>query len=381
MNSRGGEQGGAAAPEAGRIAVSVATTRGPVRILRIRAENPTVRSVICIDGTFSALPISRDYDAFVREPTGVIERVTAHPAYRVDVAAPIESGDSWHLGIYIAHMLAHEGRLAEKGEAADTHLLVTGSLDRALTVGAVSHVAEKLQRAGELRGQGHGIDGKPIFIFPAMGPAPEAAPGWDLRPAGTAAEALAPYSGSAEPGRRGHSRSRRIVVAGGILVGTALVLGGMLLWSIRSGGHREGVREASVGSGMEADGRGSIMRLLVVPRDPEAGGCGAAIDLAPDATEFDGDLCSGRVETRGTGEFLIRMSARGDFSTYVDDARYHRELLGAADGGDSVSLSLGFPYWVRREFVFEVEVDMLSLDGAPTRRARRSVLVRPARPR
>ncbi|MEP6149304.1 MAG: hypothetical protein ABJ201_17940, partial [Nisaea sp.] len=85
------------------IRVLIATTRGPVEVQNIARENPAVRSVICVGGAFTALPVSPAYDAFVREPTGVVERMTGHPVYRTDVAAPIEAGESWQLGMFLAH--------------------------------------------------------------------------------------------------------------------------------------------------------------------------------------------------------------------------------------------------------------------------------------
>lgn len=367
----------AAEPE--RVAVSVATTRGPVRILRIREENPAVRSVICLDGTFSALPISRDYDAFVRAPTGVIERETGHPAYRVDVDGPIESGDSWHLGVYLAHMLARAGRLAEKGEAVAVKLLVTGSLDRSLSVGAVSHVKEKFERAGRPDGDDVGAGARSEFIFPADGVAPSALPGWTLRPVATAAEALAVYSGRSGPGAARRGASCRTAVALSLLVGAALVFGGAFLWFGPSGEMPEARERVSAELVPSAGTDGSIIQVSIVPRDPVTGRCGMAIRLEADAEHFDGEACGGRVETREAGEFLIRMSAQGGFSAYVDDRRYHRELLRTADGGDSVNLSLEFPYWVREEFFFVTEANMLFLDGTPTRTAKRRVLIRPER--
>jgi len=55
------------------ITVYILTTQGPVRIQRITEEQTGIQSVICLDGRAQALPISSRYDAFVRNPTGVIE--------------------------------------------------------------------------------------------------------------------------------------------------------------------------------------------------------------------------------------------------------------------------------------------------------------------
>lgn len=126
------------------ITVYILTTQGPVRIQRITEEQTGIQSVICLDGRAQALPISSRYDAFVRNPTGVIERATGHGAYRVDVDQIIDDGDSWQLGIYIAHMV--DGR----DQAKDIHIFATGEVDRDLNIRPVGHIAEKLDRASRL---------------------------------------------------------------------------------------------------------------------------------------------------------------------------------------------------------------------------------------
>ncbi len=126
------------------ITVYILTTQGPVRIQRITEEQSGVQSVICLDGRAQALPISSRYDAFVRNPTGVIERETGHGAYRIDVDRVIDDGDSWQLGVFIGHML--DGL----DPTEDIHVFATGEVDRDLNIRPVGHVAEKLDRAGRV---------------------------------------------------------------------------------------------------------------------------------------------------------------------------------------------------------------------------------------
>ena len=117
--------------------VYILTTEGPVLIQSIAEEEPTIRSVICVDGTAESLPISVAYDAFVRRPTGVIERLTGHGAYRMDIAARIDEGRSWQLSAFIAHV-AH---------AQDRQLpvvLASGEVDSGGAVRPVAHVDRKL---------------------------------------------------------------------------------------------------------------------------------------------------------------------------------------------------------------------------------------------
>lgn len=133
-----------------KVRVYILTTEGPAQVQRLVQEDPDVRSVVCLNGTTEALPISPAYDAFVRTPTGVIERHYGHPVYRMDVSAPITEGRSWQLGALLAHALAAAGRLSGATESADTALLLTGEVDRDLNVLDVDHVPDKLRAAQAL---------------------------------------------------------------------------------------------------------------------------------------------------------------------------------------------------------------------------------------
>ena len=102
------------------VRVHVGTTEGPAEIQRITDEPPGIRSVVCLDGKAVALPISADYDSFVRRPTGVVERLFGHSAFRMDVGARITDGLSWQLGALVAHSLHPANRLAMGGQPADS---------------------------------------------------------------------------------------------------------------------------------------------------------------------------------------------------------------------------------------------------------------------
>ncbi len=131
------------------IAVSIATTDGPARIQRITAEDPEVRSVVCLDGKAISLPISADYDAFVRDPTGIIQACFGHGAFRIDVSHQITGGMSWQLGVFVAHGLAEANRLAGPDDAAATALWASGEVDCDLRIGAVADIALKLSQSRE----------------------------------------------------------------------------------------------------------------------------------------------------------------------------------------------------------------------------------------
>ena len=132
-----------------RFRLFIGTTDGPAEVQRVTPEDKEVRSVICLDGKAISLPISDDYDLFVRRPTGVVESLLGHPAYRVDVSRPIAGGFSWQLGILVAHILADGGRLATPKGRADGALWITGEVDHGLNVGTVGDVPLKLAKAAD----------------------------------------------------------------------------------------------------------------------------------------------------------------------------------------------------------------------------------------
>jgi len=132
------------------IRVYIGTTEGPAEVLRVTPEDPKVRSVVCLGGKTVALPIARNYDSFVREPTGVVEKYFGHAAFRIDVGAPIEMGNSWQLGVFAAHALFAQDRLARAGEQAEGAIWLTGEVDRSLTVIPVAHIDEKISRSKAL---------------------------------------------------------------------------------------------------------------------------------------------------------------------------------------------------------------------------------------
>ncbi len=146
------------------VRVFIATTEGPAEVQRITEEEPNVRSVVCLDGKALALPISRDYDAFVRVPTGVVEAAYGHSAFRLDVSQPISGGMSWQLGAFAAHALFAAGRLAQKAQPAEQAIWLTGEVDRDLEVGTVDDLLRKIERSAPLFAE-LAESGTPITLF------------------------------------------------------------------------------------------------------------------------------------------------------------------------------------------------------------------------
>ena len=126
--------------------VFIPTTRGVIRILSITREEPEIRSVLCIEGSFEALPVSGNYDQFVRRPTGVIEKLLGEGSYRTDLDGPVTQGDSWQLGILLAHILDTAGRFLDSSE---THpvgetIWASGEVSPSLDIRPIDHIRRKL---------------------------------------------------------------------------------------------------------------------------------------------------------------------------------------------------------------------------------------------
>ena len=162
---------------AGKIRVLIATTNGPVEVLLLTEEDAAIgRCVACIGGTTETADIAAAYHAFVVRPTGIIESRFGHSCYRLDVSGRIDAGSSWQLGVLAAHALLAAGRLAQENDAADAVLWATGSVRPVdLTVGAVSHVPEKLANSLERLKQERAAGRRVLLALPA-GNAAEVSP-------------------------------------------------------------------------------------------------------------------------------------------------------------------------------------------------------------
>ncbi|SCA58266.1 hypothetical protein MTBPR1_90113 [Candidatus Terasakiella magnetica] len=136
-----------------RIAILIATTGGPVLVDRITPE-PAPQSMICLQRQSDVLPISADYDDFVRPGSGVIMREFGpyeEGAFRMDVSAAIGTGLSWQLGVFGAHaVFKSETCELSNLENADLIVWLSGTVDYDLNVGDVDHMAEKVESSALL---------------------------------------------------------------------------------------------------------------------------------------------------------------------------------------------------------------------------------------
>lgn len=334
-----------AAGVGGKVRVVIATSIGPSTVLRLGEEDPQVRSVACLRGTPEALPISGAYDAFVRNPTGVVERAVGHPAFRVDLDAPVDDGDSWQLGLYLAHRLKAAGRLAEAGEPAEMTVWATGTVDRDLAVGPVERVADKLRRSASLLA----ADGDRMLLAVPTGnrPALEAA-GLPARATvmlvGDVRQVLGRIGVETGVGRR-RTAPRLGVVLAVVASAMAMAAGAAVMLGRAAG---------PPGPELPAAWDPARMTVALVELRPTAGGdCDGA--LGESAVDPGMETAPGvcrvvyRVANGGgaPARFWLAAMAGGSFREYVGGDRYLELSTGRLAPGATAEAGVSLPRWIR----------------------------------
>ena len=183
-----------------RIAVFIATTAGPVAIERITLEPAARASMVCLGRSARQLPLSDDYDSFVAPGVGAVARAFGPfdaGGFRMDLAAPLSSGDSWQLAAFVAHAVLADPAAELTGDAddADVVLWLTGAVDYDYAVQPVEHVAEKLH-AAEAALTGWSAAGRQVVLLLPAGANHDLAGqllggGWDCRAVASALDACA----------------------------------------------------------------------------------------------------------------------------------------------------------------------------------------------
>jgi hypothetical protein len=103
--------------------VFIATTNGLVQVESILPlSDPDISSVATIGGTSQLAGINAGYKSFVEKPQGLITSVFGGHAYRLNLSQGIDQGESWQLGVFIAHYLHKNGCLSggDEGESVPT---------------------------------------------------------------------------------------------------------------------------------------------------------------------------------------------------------------------------------------------------------------------
>lgn len=135
------------------IVLMVPTTTSAVRVTRLRRLPPNVdQAAMTLAGSSVALPVSARYSDFVRAPMGPIERSSGHGAWKAEVSAALDVGESWNLGLFLAHALKAHERLQEQHRdvpgATPRAVWATGAVDVIdLRILPVGHIETKLRQA------------------------------------------------------------------------------------------------------------------------------------------------------------------------------------------------------------------------------------------
>lgn len=142
--------------------VFVATTTGYSEILQIsKLPSGFDSSAMSLRGsTTDSLKVSRQYDAFIKAPTGIVERFSGHRGYSTKLSDPIDEGDSWQLAMLIAHLLSDGGLLSNRDRAAQRVVWASGIVehdidlddpdDLGLVVRPIQYLETKLEHAAQL---------------------------------------------------------------------------------------------------------------------------------------------------------------------------------------------------------------------------------------
>ena len=153
------------------FAIFALTTAGPVQIQRISRERAPLSMMVLGRGS-ERLAVSDRYDDFVYPGGGPVEKFLGpfpEGGFRLEVSAPIDSGDSWQLAAFMAHAVVAAGShsLCRDVEEAEAILCLTGTVDFDGLIGGVGHIAEKMQAARDDLTRWRQGDVAPVFIVPS----------------------------------------------------------------------------------------------------------------------------------------------------------------------------------------------------------------------
>jgi WD40 repeat protein len=155
------------------VRVLIATTEGPREIESLDKAGLKSSAVCSADKTREIPNFSDSYHRFVSRPTGgVIGGLYGHDYFHLVVSDSIDAGESWQLGVFIAHALHAAGRLSQRRSSepdqADTVVFATGAVDtRDLSVRSVGAVERKLTKALQILGQAVEAGRQAIAIWPS----------------------------------------------------------------------------------------------------------------------------------------------------------------------------------------------------------------------
>lgn len=165
-----------------RAQVFIATTNGLVQVQSISPlSNPDLHSVATIGNTSQLAGISSLYRDYVERPQGLISDLFDDKAYRLNLSNGIDQGESWQLGVFIAHYLFHYDCLSDgngrhvNGEddtnsenlAKDIIFIATGKVDTLhYHVLPIDELAKKCRHANVQIAQWQSIGHQICYLAP-----------------------------------------------------------------------------------------------------------------------------------------------------------------------------------------------------------------------
>jgi hypothetical protein len=142
-----------------KVKVLVASTDGPIEVVNLFEEHRNALTWMNYPGRDDDANddyYQKKYAQFVSTTYGLVQRLYGGEPFGLELSRRIDAGDSWHLGILIAHALYAEERLAITGSReASTVLLVTGQFGprrppvQEINVIGVDGVKAKLETASK----------------------------------------------------------------------------------------------------------------------------------------------------------------------------------------------------------------------------------------
>lgn len=135
-------------PACHRCLVVIPTTEGPATITDLLREPALPESIVVTSGGSEVSALSKAYSDFMAQSDGEI----ASPGpWCLEFDRPIDTGESWQLGIALAHALARVDRLAFNLADAEKVLWITGAVQLPqLRVNPVDHIDRKFATSTSL---------------------------------------------------------------------------------------------------------------------------------------------------------------------------------------------------------------------------------------
>jgi hypothetical protein len=114
------------------IRVFVAATEELVEVRDLRPGG-SASGVVCSRDVYTPIRLTRRYHDFVSPPLGIVTRLYGGNTFCIELSSSIDSGDSWQLGVLLAHAAYAADRLfmpRRSGSVANTVVFATGKLQR-----------------------------------------------------------------------------------------------------------------------------------------------------------------------------------------------------------------------------------------------------------